>query len=399
MSSEDPHGWTPILRLQTTAWFNRWLYERNQPSKESTFEPEPASTLYCTPEGSLRSQQKGQTIFSLIAREQEHLPPQSTVPRTANERETFQDGMRQTLGRLLRYRKSDRPLKVRHIVTTPRIGYRIEKIQFLSESGIFIPAWVYVPTNSAGTLPAILYVNDEGMEADGMEFAGTEESGLQYGVLDSLARAGYLVVAVDVRGIGETKPLHSSASSTSDFRNLFDLETEMAYMAWSMDQSLLGMRVQDVVRSVDYVEKRPDFNGRHLHVIGRGRGGLWCLYAAALDLRISSLICVRCLLAYRSLITVDRYRYSADVFVPDVLLHFDLPQVAAALVDRSLTLVQPQDAMNNAVNVDAAESVYRWTRDAYKAAGMASRFRIENQAKDADIVGQYLRLMREGNRA
>src|SRR6185437_11490592 len=102
---------------------------------------------------------------------------------------------------LLHYQKRDQPLGVRHIITTPRESYRIEKLQFLSEPGIYIPTWVYVPENTTGVLRTILYVNDQGMEADGMEFAGAEGTGQGRGVLDTLVRDGNLVVAVDVRGI------------------------------------------------------------------------------------------------------------------------------------------------------------------------------------------------------
>ena len=110
-----------------------------------------------------------------------------------------------------------------------------------------------------GVLPTILYVNDEGMEVDGMEYEGEEGSGLARGVLDTLVREGNLVVAVDVRGIGETRPLHAPNPATiTNLASFSILETGMAYMAWFMNQSLLGMRVQDVVQSVDYITSRKD---------------------------------------------------------------------------------------------------------------------------------------------
>lgn len=398
VAADDPHGWTPKLRLATTDWFCRWLYDRKGPASEPQFKTEPEENLYCTPDGSLRYSHKGQTIFSLISQKQATLPPSRTVPKTPTEREAYQEEIRAKIHALLRYRKSDRPLDVRPIVTTPRNGYQIEKIQFLSEPGIYIPAWVYVPEKKGGRLPTILYVNDEGVEADGMEFAGEEGSDQARGILDTLVREGNLVVAVDVRGIGETRPSHGSDSSNSNqFSQLFDVETGMAYMAWEMDQSLLGMRVQDVVRSIDYITSRPDASAEHLHVIGKGMGGMWCLYAAAIDPRIRSLISVQSLLSYRALTEVDRYRYGADVFVPDVLLHFDLPQVAATFTDRSLTLIQPLDAMKNPVEAGAANQAYAWTSAAYKAAGPGKLFRIETEGQDLDTPGHYLSLIQGAN--
>lgn len=394
VSSDDPHAWTPKLRLSVTDWFCRWFYDRKGPQTELNFETEPPEALYCTPNGSLRYSRKGQTIFSIISKKEASLPVARPVPMTSAERDAYQEEMRVELRNLLRYQKSDGPLNVRHVVTTPREGYRIEKVQFLSEPGIYISAWVYVPENRPGVLHTILYVSDEGIEAEGMEFAGEEGDGLNHSVLDTLVRSGYLVVAVDVRGIGETRPLHPESSSCNKFAQLFDLETAMTYMAWSINQSLLGMRVQDVVRSLDYIATRRNADGKHLHVIGRGMGGLWCLYAAALDPRLFSLISVRSLLSYRALTQVDRYLFGANVLVPDVLLHCDLPQVAAALSGRPLALLLPTDAMKRVVGRASAQEAYSWTKATYQAAGLENLFRIESEETGLDDPKYLLSLIR-----
>jgi cephalosporin-C deacetylase-like acetyl esterase len=389
VASDDPHAWTPKLRLATTDWFCRHFYHRSGPATEEIIETLPPEELYCTPDGSLRYSGKGKSIFSLIAEKQAKLPPDRAVPKSQSEYRAYQDEIRGKLRSLLHYQSSSQPLNVRHIVTTPREGYRIEKMQFISEPGIYIPAWVFVPNGKADVRPAILYLNDNGMEADGMEDSGEEASGLTHGVLDTIARQGHLVIAVDVRGIGETRPLHPASNSCNEFGQLFDLETAMQYMTWFMDESLLGMRVRDVVRSVDYVSSRPDVDKQNIHVIGKGMAGLWCLYAAALDPRIRSLISVHGLLSYRALTGSDRYRYGADVFVLNALLHYDLPQVAAAMNGRPLTLIQPLDAMKKSVSPDAAEQAYRWTRDCYESAGAGNRFQIKNEG--ADSPAYYLK--------
>jgi pimeloyl-ACP methyl ester carboxylesterase len=231
-----------------------------------------------------------------------------------------------------------------------------------------------------------------------MEFEGEESSGLRRGVLDTLARKGNLVVAVDVRGIGETEPSHDHEPAEGyEFRQLFNVETAMAYMAWFMDQSLFAMRVQDVVRSVDYIMSRPDADTGHVHVIGRGTGGLWCLYAAALDPRIQSLICVRSLLSYRALTNVDRYVYGADVFIPNVLKHFDLPHVAGAIAGRPLALISPLDAMKNTMDADHAREAYRWTQSVYESAGAGKLLRIESNTPDLETPEHYLELIADFN--
>ena len=245
---------------------------------------------------------------------------------------------------------------MRPIVTTPREGYRIEKIQFLSEPGIYIPAWVYVPDNKTGVLPTILYVSDEGMEADGMEFEGNESmdeagSGLTHGVLDTTGSRGKSGCRGG-RPWNRRNPAASSRLSPIHAMNFGSFSTwKLPWRTWRglWTSPCWGCGCRTLCEASIMSPAAIMPTRQNLHVIGKGMGGLWCLYAAALDPRIRCLISVQSLLSYRSLTQVDRYLYGADVFVPDVLLHFDLPQVAAAIAGRPLTLIQPKDAMKNTV--------------------------------------------------
>jgi len=147
---------------------------------------------------------------------------------------------------------------------------------------------VFVPEKRGEDRSALLYINERGKEAEVLEFE----------LLEELAQKGNLVVAVDVRGIGETKPAHPDDAGCGLFGHVDDAETTMQYIAWEMNESLLGMRVQDVVRSVDYAVSRADVDRAGVRVIGRGMGALWVLLAAALDPRISRTVCDGGLLSY-----------------------------------------------------------------------------------------------------
>lgn len=363
----DPHAWTVKLRLATTDWLSRWLYDRPGPAREPEFEPETPETLYCTANGSLRYSQRGDTIFSTILRKQQQLPPARGVPSNSAELESFRKEITQRIVELLHFRKADTLLAPRLIVTTPRKGYAIEKIEFLSEPGVYIPTWVFLPDGRAAASEATLFVNDAGKEADGMEF----------GLYEKLARDGRLAIAVDVRGIGTTRPPHSQPSDRrNEFSHLFDVETAMSYMTWYMDESLFGMRVADVIRSVDYTLSRGEVRKDGLRVVGQGAGALWVLYAAALDDRITNVVAERGLASYKSLAQVDRYTHGAGIFIRDVLKHFDLPQVAAAIAPRPLTLIAPVDPMKRPVETARARDIYAWTAAAYRNSGPAGQFRI-----------------------
>ena len=394
VSADSPHCWAHKLRLATADWFSRWFYGRPGPTSEPALVPEQPEDLYCTPDGSIRYSQQGETICSLILKKQAQLPPASAPPKDSVGVASYRDEMGGKIRDLLHYRKSDQPLSPRATATVPEVGYKIEKLEFLSEPGIYLPTWVYVPVQPKTGSNAILYFSEGGKDADGMEFAEHEASGTKPGTLAQLARSGHYVVAVDVRGIGETAPAHGiRGGRKGDFGFLFDVETAFAYMCWFMNRSLLGMRVQDVTRSVDYALSRPEVNSTSVHVIGKGMGALWAMYAAALEPRIQAVVCHEGLLSYRSLTGTDRYLHGADVFILDVLHHFDLPQVAAAVADRRLVLLSPLDAMKDPADLGSVHEAYRWTRDVYAAAGAEKQFQIATLDPDQDLAAQYLSLL------
>jgi cephalosporin-C deacetylase-like acetyl esterase len=353
---------TTRLRLANTNWFCQWFQNGQGPEAEPDFRLETAADVNCLPNGSIRYSQKGDTIFSIVHREQEKLPPRRSMQPAE---------LQQSIRTVLRYHKSDDPLGVRKLTTTARRRYHIEKLEFLSEPGIYIPTWVFVPDRHGLNWSAILYVSERGKEADGLEF----------GVLEELALKGNLVISIDVRGIGETRPQHAENGSRGVYGHVDDSETTMQYMAWEVNESLTGMRVQDVMRTLDYCQSRVDVDPTGVRAIGKGMGALWVLFAAALDARISRMVCDSGLLSYGTLAASDRYLHGASIMVPDVLKHFDLPQVAATLGSRRLALLDPVDAMKSPVDEEVARKLY------------AQPVQVATRKQDQSLAEQYLQLL------
>lgn len=383
IASEDPHFWTVKLRLATTDWFCRWFYNRPGPKEEPPFKPEPPENLYCTPDGSIEYSHVGQTIFSLLLRKQAKLPPGRKLPASPVALRRYREAIGLQIKKSLRLEQTSIPLAPRAVVTTPRKGYRIEKIEFVSEPGIYIPAWVFVPDNYKGKKRAIVYASEAGTERDGHEF----------GVLEGLVNQGCIIVAVDVRGIGATRTPHPSDEFRGRFRQVDSSEEVFTYWCWQMDESFFGMRVRDFLRSIDYALTRPDVEGQCVMAIGSGRGALWALYATALDDRVHSAVCHGGLLSYRALTSVDRYTQETSVFVRDVLTAFDLPQVAAAVANRRLTLLDPVDPMKALVSLTWAKTTYQWTRDVYGASNAGNQFEIVRRNSDLSLAKQYWDLL------
>ncbi|MGH9666821.1 MAG: hypothetical protein ACRD9L_20550 [Bryobacteraceae bacterium] len=112
----------------------------------------------------------------------------------------------------------------------------------------------------------------------------------------------------------------------------------------------------------------------------------------ALDSRIQAAVCEQGLLSYRTLTASDRYLHSADIFIPSVLQHLDLPQVAAASVPRRLSLIAPVDAMKRPVDAAVASRAYEWANRVYANADARDRFRIippERIVRAEDYLGLF----------
>jgi cephalosporin-C deacetylase-like acetyl esterase len=378
-ASEDPHFWTVKLRLATTNWFCRWFYNRPGPAEEPPFRPEPPENLFCTPTGSMEYAHHGQTIYSLILRHQAELPPPREMPSSPAAFETFRRQIKAEISQTLRLNQVVTPLNPRSVLTTQRKGYRIEKLEFLSEPGIYIPTWVFIPNGYAGGKSAIVYASETGVEHDGMEFDTLEE----------LVQRGRVIVAVDVRGIGGARAVHPVDETPGQFRQLEDADQVLTYWAWQMDLCYFGMRVHDFLRGVEYALSRPDLKADGVGVIGHGMGALWALYAAALDDRIQSAVCDNGLLSYRALTSVDRYTQETSVFVRDVLKHFDLPQVAAAVASRRLQVLEPLGPMKTPVARAEADRAYEWTRQVYASADAAGNFVFSPKCAELSLADQY----------
>ena len=76
-----------------------------------------------------------------------------------------------------------------------------------------------------------------------------------------------------------------------------------------------------------------------------------------------------------------RIKTGRGIFIRDVLLQFDLPQVAAAVADRKLTMFSPLDAMKRPAELSDGHEAYEWTAAAYRSVAAADSFRIALQTR------------------
>src|SRR5262245_669994 len=115
---------------------------------------------------------------------------------------------------------------------------------------------MFIPDGASGKRPPILYLH-EGGKAD--------EAG-PGGEIEELARAGATVLAIDLRGTGETREV---LDRTDAFFNYFGA-FESAMTAMLVGKTLIRLRAQDVMRAVDLLSLRGDVEMRSLSTYGFG---------------------------------------------------------------------------------------------------------------------------------
>jgi hypothetical protein len=82
------------------------------------------------------------------------------------------------------------------------------------------------------------------------------------------------------------------------------------------------------------------------------------LFAAALEPAISSAYLAGSLVSYRSIVETENYNTPFANFVPGILLHTDLPDVAASIAPRKLILAGAVNAAGQPAEVGAVQTLY-----------------------------------------
>jgi cephalosporin-C deacetylase-like acetyl esterase len=99
-------------------------------------------------------------------------------------------------------------------------------------------------------------------------------------------------------------------------------------------KTILGMRVDDVIRAVDYLASRPDVDAGNITVVASGHMGLVALHAAVLDSRIKHVTVDHVLESYRSLLAAPMPLDAPQDILPGVLEKYDVPDLVRVLGDR-----------------------------------------------------------------
>ena len=281
----------------------------------------------------------------------------------------WQRRLRPRLARLLGYdgmpRGAERrPLAVRSLWR--RASFRglgsVEKIAFTSERGADVPAYVCLPANAEPpySWAICLQGHSTGMHNSLAMERGDETTPIESeGDRDFAVRAlreGFAALCIEQRGFGERIENPQAAPNTDCY--------DATMRALMLGRTMIGERVYDVDRGLDYLATRSDVDWRRVGVLGNSGGGTVATYAAALlpRLRFAIPSCAVC--TFRdSIMTIHHCLCN---HVPGIYAVADMGEVAGLFAPRPMVVVA--GAQDDIFPLKGVRRAYRGLRAIYRAA-------------------------------
>lgn len=332
-----PHGFYLPQREAAARFLHRWLLGQDKEIHEVPPEslPDPTTDkdwlalsegdwtrqqLYCTPAGQVLLMEGEKSVFQLNAEREADL----RVARQAAWRQLDARQQRELVATTIglpavppKPGAAQPPAAPRHEVvgTIQRDGYLIEKLILTVEPGLRLPALAFVPDRPSGQ--ATLYLHGESMAADAAPG----------GPIEKLVGQGHLVLAAELRGIGETETGHHK----SDYgRGYFGRDVQEIFLAYLIGRSYVGMRTGDVLAWSDLLAeyRAEDGSPRELHVVAQGEAAIPALHAAALQSdRYASVRLRNMIRSWVEIVRAPETMNQAVNVVHGALRHYDLPEL------------------------------------------------------------------------
>jgi dienelactone hydrolase len=256
--------------------------------------------------------------------------------RTRKEAEAWQKKLRAKVVELLgvppRSRADLQPvtLEVREFP-----AYRREKLVFQSEPGLHILAYLLTPLKGQAPYPAVVCVPGHGRGVDdivGIDQDGrdrTDKDGYQHDFAIQAVEHGLAAVAIEPIAFGcrrdaitRKKALGTSACQPT------------AGAALLLGQTMIGWRVRDVMRTIDWIETRKELDANRVGCMGISGGGTCTLFSSAVEPRIKAAMVSGYLNTWRD--SIFSLSHCIDNYVPGILNWCEMYDLAGLVAPRAL---------------------------------------------------------------
>jgi dienelactone hydrolase len=185
-----------------------------------------------------------------------------------------------------------------------------------SKAGLDLHGDLFVPATS-GPHPAVILLVPDSIHGDTVIARANKAR------FDRLAAFGNVVLAITPRPSPPGQEEMKSPILGPFY--LLGLRAEL------LSRSIVGMRLDDVIRITDYIASRPDVDATKITAEASGHMGLVLLHAGVVDSRLKHITVDHVLSSYGSLLDAPLPTGAAEDVIPGVVLRYDIPDLTKAL--------------------------------------------------------------------
>ena len=377
-----PHAFDFFNRRETYAWFNRWLGSPEWGTEDAPYDESPPGALHCTSTGQVLTSLGGRSVIDLNTDRMRQVAPRNPPPRTPGEAKAAQARAQETLRKLLGLPAERTPLNPRIISSNGWMdNIAVDEFEFYSEPQVRVTGWFFTPAKGGPRFPTVVIASEGGKNHLLYETSGVRQ----------LVQKGFAVCAIDLRGLGVSTPHDPPAGPL--FYGDVPLHERYAWTCFTLGKPLLGQRVWDFLRCLDYLESRRDVDSHRILGLGESGAAMAVLLSAVLDDRLRSVLFDRLVATYASIVEEKSYSLDLTWFLFDVLRHFDLPDLSALLAPRPCWLLNATNAQGEALAESEVSSLYRNAVEAFKylGAGEQIRFMARPEHEREKIFPEWLK--------
>lgn len=265
----------------------------------------------------------------------------------AERRRHILEGMQEVMGPLP-LSSARVPLDALVVEEMQRPGYTLRRITFAPEPGDRVPAYLLIPHQRKGRVPAVLCLHQTTAEGKAEPAGEKGKSNLHYAA--ELARRGYVTLAPDYPNFGDYK-----------------LDP---YAKGYASASMKG--IWNHMRAVDLLQSLPQVDPKRIGCIGHSLGGHNTLFLAAFDSRVKAAVTNCGFTSFPKYYKGDLTGWSHKGYMPRIAaeygkdpkrMPFDFPEVLAAIAPRPVLAIAPVHDANFEVTgvmdcVESAAAVY-----------------------------------------
>ncbi|MEZ4615121.1 MAG: alpha/beta hydrolase family protein [Caldilineaceae bacterium] len=219
--------------------------------------------------------------------------------------------------------------------------YIRRKIVIATAPGVRMPLYLLIPKSATGPLPvALAYAGHGygvydivGLWDDGEERWEPEGYHRDFGT--ELCKRGFLVAAPEIAGFGERKTDYSYLNTELGQPIPTTCHNAATY-AFMLGKSLVGMRVRDGMRLIDYLQTVTEADCSRLGAMGISGGGMLTFFHAAVDERIRATVISGYYSSFRE--SILAMNHCTCNFVPGLLTLGEMTDLVGLLMPRPMLI-------------------------------------------------------------